>query len=172
MPIRWASAAEQPDDSSLAEINSANDSFLRAIAAFDELAVDYGEEHSEVVQHLNRLDLKLNLLFDMLSRALREQSAIPPPARVRLGAAGVEWWGEDLPEPGTRVRLDIYLHAETPRGLEAFGRVVAVDQDQAGARLARVAFEGMSDAVREGLEKLIFRHHRRSVAQRRIQRNA
>ena len=59
--------------------------------------------------------------------------------------------------------LSVYINSALPQPLK-IPSVVAGERCIDGARATRFRFVGLSDAVVDMLEKLIFRHHRRLVA--------
>ena len=88
---------------------------------------------------------------------------MPTPERVRMSSRALEWFGEHAARPEASGLLSIYINSALPQPLKIPSIVVgeaAVD----GARATRFRFVGLSDAVVDMLEKLIFRHHRRLVA--------
>jgi len=82
-------------------------------------------------------------------------------------AHGLEWLArEGRPAPGVRGLLALYVNPAFPQPLTLPGRVVA---HRAGADglWAQFEFEGLSPPVSELIEKLVFRHHRRQIAEAR-----
>ncbi len=164
LPLAWQLLDGPPDSIALQSQGESNESFLRALAALDHHA-ESSEEPETLHPELVRLDLKINLLMELVGQALSVQLSVPPPVRLRFNAHGVEWTGADLPPQGRWVRIQLYLKPEFPRPLVTFGQVLRAES---GA--ATVAFEGIGEAVEDGLEKMIFRHHRRVIAQHRAAR--
>ena len=68
---------------------------------------------------------------------------------------------------GSTGLLAVYINSALPQPLK-IPCVVAGERMQDGVRAAQLRFGGLSDAVVEQLEKLIFRHHRRLVAGARL----
>jgi hypothetical protein len=161
--LGWRYVAEVPAEGP-ANAAVANERFLRALAAVGEHVAELREDHGELVPELLRLELKLDLLLDLVGEALRGQIKLPRAVPARLCAEGVEWFGGEMPALGRVVSLDIYLRMETPRPLQFFGQVEA--SRPAGG--VRVLFAGGANReVAGGLEKFIFRQHRRSIAHRK-----
>ncbi len=94
---------------------------------------------------------------------------MPEAVPITLGSAGIEWVSHVIPRAGALLELSLYLHHKYPRPLIVIGDVLDVTPTEAGAGkyLVRFTYETMSASVQSGLEKLIFRQHRRSIAQSR-----
>lgn len=172
LPLGWRLIDEFPGDAQLEHINHSNESFLKSFASLDENAFprhEFEDEHTDYAQELVRLDLKINLLLELVGHVLSRQLNLPMPVRTRMNSSGIEWFGFGLPTAGSRVLLELYLHSRYPRPLELPGSVVAVgglDRNDS----AKIRFHGLSDSLRESLDKLIFRHHRRKIASARSKR--
>lgn len=158
-----------PGDNELVNINEHNVRFLKALAALNEGAPEAGEEIPQTAAELQRLDLKLNLLLEIVGQLLASQRTLPAPTQVRLGHAGIEWLAHDCPLSGAQVCIEVYLRSELPSPLKFHGIAVPVDSAEgsssAGQRV-QARFVGLSAALQDDLEKFIFRRHRRSIAQR------
>lgn len=165
--LRWAVRGPE-DPSEMARRHEANEEFLRAMAVMETHA-ELDEEHSSVAQALGRLELKVGLLTQVVGRVFARQLALPEPVPVRLTTRWLEWRGTPpLPALGADVVVELYLRPEYPFPLLLGGRVVELADDE---RTARIALEGLGDALQGWLEKAIFRHHRRAIAQSRRSTN-
>ncbi len=72
--------------------------------------------------------------------------------------------GSEAPAAGAGTGLVIlYLNPTLPQALRLPARV-AGEQQVGTSRVVRLPFVGLSEAVVDGIEKFIFRHHRRLVA--------
>ncbi len=161
--------ASLPGDNELVSINENNSRFLKALAALSDVAPEAGEEIPQTAAELQRLDLKLNLLLEIVGQLLANQRTLPAPTQVRLGHMGIEWVAQDCPPSGAQVCIEVYLRSELPSPLKFHGVAVLVDaehgSESAGQRV-QVRFVGLNSALQDDLEKFIFRRHRRSIAQR------
>jgi len=172
LPVGWRTIDEFPIDAQLEHINHSNESFLKSFASLEEnptLRHELDDDRTDYAQELVRLDLKINLLLDLVGHVLSRQLELPMPVRVRMNSRGLEWFGSGLPSVGNRVLLALYLHPRYPRPLELPGFIIAGGGLDQGAS-AKIRFYGLSDSMRESLEKLIFRYHRRKVASARSKR--
>ncbi len=170
IPLVWQVMDAVPDDNELMIINEDNGRFLKALAALNEGMPEAAEEIPQTAAELQRLDLKLNLLLEIVGQLLASQSTLPLPTQVRLGHCGIDWVAQDFPPSGVLVRVEVYLRKELPSPLKFHGVAVITEgaQDDVDGEKKRVQlrFVGLSTALQDDLEKFIFRHHRRSIAQR------
>jgi len=161
--IGWKKVDFRPDDAHLALVNESNESFLRAVSAIGEFSMDNAEDAVGISQEILRLDLKVNLLLDLVSQLIYKQLDIPGMSRVTISSGEIEWQCENVPEPGQMVFVDAYIQHGTPKPLCFYGKVVS-DQQEYNSGLARVRYFGLAGSAQSWLDKLIFRHHRRAVA--------
>ena len=165
----WQVVDGLPADNELVNINEDNSRFLKALAALSEGAPEAGEELPQTAAELQRLDLKLNLLLEIVGELLANQRTLPAPTKVRLGHTGIEWLTENCPPSGAHVCIEVYLRSELPSPLKFHGLAVVVDSQKGSAnegKRVQVRFAGLNPALQDDLEKFIFRRHRRSIAQR------
>lgn len=149
--------------SSLAQLGERNLSTLASIAAIEERRADSADDDSPVLQELARLDAKLNALVDIVNRLLVPTSALPARAHVRFNAIGALVPAALLPAEGDAVCMRIHLDACPSLPLELPARVRRRLDDG----LAFLAFEPLGDAAADAIERFVFRHHRRKVAEAR-----
>jgi len=161
--ITWKAVDYQPDSSHLALVNESNESFLRAVSAIGEFSKDISEDSPSLSQEMTRLDLKLNLLLDLVSQLIYKQLDIPEMSRVTISSSTVEWEGANVPLPHQTVFVQVYIQRGTPKPLCFYGEVVSQPSDYEAGR-AKVRYLGLSGSAKTWLDKLIFRHHRREVA--------
>jgi len=140
-----------------------NLSVLGTLAVFNERRSEAADEESPVAQDMQRLDSKLNVLMAMLDQLLRRDAELPPRMRVSFNAIGallpVSLWPAGQAEALVRLHFDGCLALP----LELVARY-AQERD---ADHIFVAFESMDETTCDAIERLVFRHHRRKVAERR-----
>jgi hypothetical protein len=152
-----------PDAGALAGYNERNLHVLRALASLDERRVETGDDESPVLQELVRLDSKINVLMEIVNRLLVPLDVLPPRLPVRFNALGVLLPAAALPPSA---HLLVRLHFDACRALPLEMAVQFVrTQDDAHAF---AGFIKPSEMVNEGLERFVFRHHRRKVAEARL----
>jgi hypothetical protein len=86
---------------------------------------------------------------------------------VRLSGQWAEWADPDPPAPGDALLLALYLNPIVPDAVALPARVERVAEEPGGEARVRASFGAMPAPLRNALEKLIFRHHRRQVAEQR-----
>lgn len=163
VPLEWSSVDALPSEQQMGARHVSNDALIHACEALEE-AHRPPDDGSEVAHELIRIESKLNLVLELLGEWLRTQSDVPPVRRIRFNASGIEWQGPDGPPAGTLVRIRFHPCRVFPRALELFGEVVRSTPDEGGLRTV-VKLLGMSQGVADGIERLVFRRHRREVAQ-------
>ncbi len=170
VPLRVNEISAHLEEGRLAAMQDSNEEILRVIAALDEHHAEAGDEEAQHLgQDLARIESKLDLLLDMVAHMLASQLSVPSRLPIRLTASAIQWrQAEAPPAAGRQVLLDLYLHRKFPRPLVLLG-VVREVRTLPGEYQVTVDFAGMGESVRNWLEKLIFRHHRRSIAQARRQ---
>jgi len=136
---------------------------LATLAALDERRPEPGEESGALMQELARLDGKLNALMEIVGRLLMPDHALPRRWPIRFNAVGAEvpaaLWDA---RPGAHL---LKIHFDACRALPLTLPVVPADGPADGRIF--LAFDAPGPAVGEGLEKLVFRQHRRKVAEAR-----
>jgi hypothetical protein len=166
LPLRWQPAGGDFPGGVLSHVDEANAEFLSIMAALEARVPELTDEHSELAHEMRRLESKIDLLLGMASRLLAHQRPFPETVPVRLRASGIEWLSPQAPAPGERVLIELYLRRDYPLPLMLAGKAIQATEVEGGRRTT-VIFEDLSDAVRDWLEKIVFRQHRRRVAHAR-----
>lgn len=163
LPLAWKPLSALPADTELAGLEYANSEVLRTIFALESHVGELSEDTEGKSPDLARLDFKVNLLLDLVGQLLSKQLIIPDSRELTLMADGLCWQESDVPPQDSLLRIELYLNLRYPRPLVLHGQVRET-QD----RRVAVEFCGQGESVREGLERFIFVHHRRAVAQSRL----
>jgi hypothetical protein len=151
-----------PDRPALARLAERNLATLASIAAIEERRVESADDDNPVLQELARLDAKLNALVDIVNRLLAAPESLPVRNRLQFNALGALVPAALVPEADL-VMLALHFDACPSLPLELPSRVL---RGPAEGRIF-LAFEPCSEALGEALERLVFRHHRRKVAETR-----
>jgi len=162
LPLAWRALPEPFDPSLIGSYQDRNLRVLQAIAALEEhTPVEKPDENSPHHADIVRLDMKLNLLLDMVGQLLAASRPLPRATPIRFNALGAVWQGQSpFPEMGNQGVLEIYLRDGVADPLRLFGRIASVAPD--GRIKARFVPPG--EHIANLLEKLAFRKHRRQVA--------
>jgi hypothetical protein len=164
LPIAFHAIANIPNPGSLSACNERNEHALRSSLLPNE-PVEV-EDNDEISQHLRRQEAKLDLLLDLVSTLLARQGNNPGTRQVRLSAEGVRWQDGELAFAlDDCIEVEVHMTPGIPQALKFYGKVIAAE-----AGMYEAEFYGVSQQVVDLLEKLIFRHHRRAVAQQRLDR--
>jgi hypothetical protein len=167
MPLGFRVLAHFPDETELQRLNTENHQILLLDASLEERHPLDPKDDDAVMRHeLERLESKLNVIMQLLSRLLARENVVPGDRKFRLAADGIEWDHDSmLPLESTGI-VSLHINRTLPYPLQLAGRVVGCHEAGDRYRVA-FAFEGVSGNVVELLEKMIFRHHRRAVADAR-----
>jgi hypothetical protein len=112
---------------------------------------------------LARLDAKLDVLLEMFNRHLAGSVRMPARHKLRFNTRGilVEGWQPQAQQAAVLVRVHFDACAGLP--LELPGMATASPDGTGGF----VAFEDLPEGIRNGIEHLVFRQHRRQLAEAR-----
>jgi hypothetical protein len=162
LPVIWRQMPNSADRDMAAGFTERNLQVLQAWDAIDEHGpVEKADENAPYAADIIRLDLKLNLLLDMVGQILAANRPRPTVVPVRFNALGGMWRGTaPLPEAGEQGVAEIYLHDCLVQPLRLPGRVTNVTPDGH----VKVRFAPVGEAVADLIEKLAFRRHRRQIA--------
>lgn len=151
--------AESPNDAALVFVDKENEKFLRTSTIWHDPIE--AEETDSIGLELRRQDLKINLLVDMVSELLAQNSVMPPHELIRLTPMGIEFTDNTHKfKEGALGMAKLYIQPAFPKPLQFYGEFVASERD--GHIVLR--FNGTSGTVQDQIEKLLFTHHRRSIA--------
>lgn len=146
-----------PDAERLRQLNLG---ILTAIETLGERRTELTDEDTPVSRELARLEARIDILTELLSRAVLPDTHLPPSRPVRLNVHGISGAGSETLAAGTSVLVRIHVDACRALPLELPGRVDAGHREF-------VAFEPMDERLRDALERQVFRMHRRAIADAR-----
>ena len=162
LPVAWRPIPEPFDPSIVGSYQDRNLRVLQSIAALEEHGhTEKSDENAPHHADIMRLDMKMNLLLDMMGQLLAASRPRPKPSAIRFNALGAVWQGQaPYPQMGAQGILEIHLRDCIADPLRLFGRIASVGPD--GRIKARIVPPG--ENISDLLEKLAFRKHRRQVA--------
>ena len=165
LPVQWRNMPVSADRETAASFTERNIRVLQAWAAMEEPgSIEKPDENMPYAAELLRLDLKINLLLDLVGQLLAANRPRPPAVPIRFNALGAVWRSSPpLPEAGTQGVVEIYLRDCLAEPLRLIGRITNVTPDGH----IKVRFQPPGDAVADLIEKIAFRRHRRQVAESR-----
>jgi atypical PilZ domain-containing cyclic di-GMP receptor len=165
LPVQW-----QPRDHSLTRfelgsLEEANLLLLQAQVALEDHS--QGEDGGALSGEIARLDLKLNLVLQLLAKLVLKDR-MPPPTTIQFNAVGASWTAVgSTPTVGSQGLLRIYLRGSLPQPLELPAEVTAVE-----GSTVKFEFAQLPESVAELIQRLAFLRHRRDVAGARKARSA
>lgn len=162
VPVAWVSLPEPFDPTVIGSFADRNLRALQALAALEEHGqIEKVDENSPNAADIVRLDLKVNLLLDMVGQLLLASRPRPKPTSIRFNPLGAVWQGAaPFPPLGNQGVLEVYLRDCIAEPLRLVGRIASVAPD--GRIKARFIAPG--EHIADLMEKLAFRKHRRQVA--------
>ncbi len=167
LPVEWQARSRPLTSFEHSTLAEANLMLLQACTAVEEHPIrDQGEDPGPLAGEIARLDFKLNLVLQLLSKLVMKDR-MPPSTTIQFNAHGASWTIlGPAPEVGSHGLLRIHLRGSLPQPLDMPSVVSRVE----GAQV-HVRFEGLSDAVGELIQRLAFLRHRRDVADARKARS-
>jgi hypothetical protein len=162
-PLRVAIAtlSAPPDEARLARQEELNLGVLAAVEALEERRSEGLDEDSPVARELARVEARLDVITELLNRALSADGSLPAARAVRFNALGIAIHGARLPADAAALALRVHFDACRALPLELTGKPAGP------ANSGFMRFDDPGDAVRDGIEKLVFRLHRRAIADAR-----
>lgn len=171
LSLKVISLPALPNVQMLTAFNDANEVLLHNVLMQDE--THEHDDHDEVMVELRRQDTKLRLIAELLGMLLMQQQLVPPQIRVRFSGEELAAPASDLPTlaVGSWVRCELYVDPATPKPLVLHAEVSGIQSSHVADGIDEswlyCRLQGLSSNVQDCIEKLVFRQHRRSVAQQR-----
>ncbi|KQX95144.1 hypothetical protein ASD22_14760 [Rhodanobacter sp. Root480] len=133
---------------------------LSAVAALEERYAETDDD-SPLMLEIQRMDAKLTALVDIVNHLLVPASVLPPRQALRFNAVGAVLPAALVPGDTLVVRLRFDVCRSLP--LELAARV----ERRLDNGHVFVVFAAPGDVLGDAIERLVFRHHRRKVAETR-----
>ncbi|MCC7256911.1 MAG: PilZ domain-containing protein [Gammaproteobacteria bacterium] len=166
LPFTWVSA-DLGDLNELDHANHESARALQALAVYEEMPREVSSDsaHHHASPELLHLQVKVDVLLSLVGRLMSNQADAPARHSIVLRSQSVEWSGPDHvhAKPGDSGYVVLYPNPVLPLPLRLPGRVVG-SVERSGTRWLQTRFEHLTPAVAAGLEKMVFRRHRRQVA--------
>lgn len=159
LPVEWIARAEPEGPAFVQRRLRRNMAALAVDAAGEERRERAGEDAAASFE-LQRIDSKLNAIMELFALVLERDLNVPPRVRLRFNAHGIEWETSDAPPPGRPIAIRIHLDACPALPLEL--AAVAVEPPESG--WAAAEFQAVRAPLAETIAKMVFREHRRQVA--------
>jgi len=168
IPFTCQHLDKMPNDEELTLININNEKVLRMVAALDEMHIDTHEEPGHT-HDIARLEFKINMLMDLVGQLLERQLQLPSRRHICVNAHGmqVDMSEQDAIESGQIIKVTLFFTESYPRPVVLLVTVSSVSP----RHIASGQVLALSETVQDLLERLIFRQHRRNVAQQRVSKS-
>lgn len=162
LPFHWQRLEAEPEAAERERLARDNERLLQLLPGV-EPPPEPADEEGPLPRHLQHLELKLQLLTELLGELLARSHPLPPRRDVWFSTDQVGWHeAGDVPAIGMIVLAEPYLNESVPRPLRLIGQVRSVQEGEVVAELRHPG-----DGVLVQLDRLIFRHHRREIASRK-----
>jgi len=162
LPLRWVQLPALPAGEEAEHLAESNAKLLAAVALLEE-HMKSGDEPSQTELELQRIHHKLNLLLELVSGFVNLQSPRPAAVSLRLSWQGVSWETADTGlVVGSVGLVEIYPSRVLPQALRWPARIAAIV-----GNTVSVDFDAVPDYCQAALERHVFQHHRREVAEAR-----
>lgn len=161
LPVAFRPLARPLDLPAIAALTDRNVRMLQVCAVLEEQgAVEKKDDSSPHATDITRLEVKVNLLLDLVGHLLAAQQPRPVPGLIRFNAMGALWQPSSPPRVGEHGLLEIWLRESLPQPLTMMANVTQVAPDGR----VKATFVPPGEATADLLEKLAFQRHRRQVA--------
>jgi hypothetical protein len=159
LPVEWTPRQGHEDAALIARRLRRNLAALAVDAAGDERRDRPADDGTANID-LQRIDSKLNAIMELFALVLERDLIVPPRVPLRFNAHGIEWRAAEAPPAGLPIAVRIHLEACPALPLEL--AAVAIDAPEPGWAAAH--FEAIRPPLGEAIAKMVFREHRRQVA--------
>ena len=162
LPLAWRRLPEPFDPAIIGSFSDRNLRVLQSLSALEEHGqIEKVDESSVHAADILRLDMKMNLLLDMVGQLMIASRPRPRTAAIRFNALGAVWQGlAPHPDLGAQGVLEVFMRDCIAEPLRLVGRIASITPD--GRVKAKFIHPG--EHISDLLEKLAFRRHRRQVA--------
>lgn len=169
LPVAFKPLPKPLDAAAATALADRNVRLLQVCAAIEEQgAVERKDEASPHSADLLRMEVKLNLLLDLMGQLLAAQTPRPRSTLIRFNAHTAQWKSPEPVRMGAHGLLDIWLRDSLPQSLTL---IVTVTQ-LLNEGLVKATVTPPGEVAADLIEKLAFRRHRRHVAGVRHPRRA
>jgi hypothetical protein len=164
LPLAWLVMGEEARAINVARAAEHNEHVLRCVNLLSDKVKEKIDDESEVDSTLVRLEAKMNLILEMLSKLSVGRDDLGKSTQVRVAATGIEWiCREQQPTEGDKLWIKLNIDSRVPEALQLAAQVETISDTDSGV-VIYAKFDDMGEAVQDQLEKMIFRQHRRKVA--------
>jgi hypothetical protein len=160
LPFAWAPRERVENPLAVARRQRRNIGALAMDSAGDERRTERAADETGAGIELQRIETKLNAVIELFATLLERDLELPAITPIRFNAHGVEWQTRD-PLPAEQPLL-VRIHLEACPALPIELAAIPVPALEPG--WAAAVFSDLRAPMPELLERLVFREHRRQLA--------
>ncbi|MGH6988580.1 MAG: hypothetical protein ACREFD_02105 [Stellaceae bacterium] len=164
LPIEWQVLDGAPSDALLDRLEHANEGVLDLLFKSVDLGAPPTEDEA-LAEALRPLQLKIDMLIEMVARLAYQAQPLPAPREVELGLSRLAWSGPEALTPDSWLLAKLYFHDIFREPVTLAGRVASAQRDPLnGGERVEIELANLSDALSESFARLVFLEHRRRRA--------
>lgn len=160
LPFAWMPRDASETPLVLARRHRRNLAALALDSIGDDRRAERPADDAAVSADLARVEAKLNAVIELLAGTVARDVVLPAQTPIRINAHGIEWRASGTQPPGTPILVRIHLEAFPALPLELAATTLAPLEPGWSAAL----FEPLRSPLPETIEKVVFREHRRQLA--------
>lgn len=157
LPLVWCTAPTLKADGVM---------LLRVMELLETPSQHLDEDASVEAHRWHALEARVDLCLQLLGQMLAPQYPCPPACPVTLSSTAARWQAEQPLAVGEAGSLMLYLSPRLLLPLVLPGRIEQCEHGVSGWQVQAV-FTGLGEELQDWLDRTLFRHHRRSISQRR-----
>jgi hypothetical protein len=161
LPLQLLPLTDQLSDTDISDINRQNELYLNALKLLTEKIET--DETDQYAQEIKRIDQKLSIVIDLLTDILHGAKVMPDMHFVELTTETLK---ADLANQqlasSHKVLISLYLDKSLPKPITFYATNLGSDNTD---NFSTFKLESVSHAVKDALERFIFRYHRRKIAE-------
>jgi hypothetical protein len=159
LPLKLTQLNSPPQEGEISSYEQSNEALLMRLETRGTPAHEVDED--DAVHHeLHRLEVKMDLILDLLTEVVSQSQILPASIPVEFNEYAIQLPPTSGIEAGMHVRIELYLDPAFPKPVILFARVYSVDP-------FRLEIQHVSDTIIDLLSRYIFRQHRRQIAKER-----
>jgi hypothetical protein len=161
LPVSFKPLSRPLDAAAITALGDRNVRLLQVCAVIEEQgAMERKDDTAAHSTDLLRLEVKVNLLLDLMGQLLAAKTPRPRSTLIRFNAHSAQWKSLEPVRIGTQGLLEIWLRDSLPQPLVLIANVTSVTAEG----LVKSTLTPPGEATADLIEKLAFRRHRRHVA--------
>jgi hypothetical protein len=159
LPLKLIQLTTPPEEGEISSYEQANEALLMRLETRNSPVHEIDED--DMVHHeLHRLEVKMDLILDLLTEVVSQSQILPASVPIEFNEYAIQLPPTAEIETDMNVRIDLYLDPAFPKPVILFARVYSVEP-------FRLEIQHVSEVITDLLSRYIFRQHRRQIAKER-----